>query len=260
MITPDIIDELFQSIAMRDYLKAKIDKLYKYEIIHMIAHAPIDLRRKLEIFQELAQMEEDEEEYYTYADMVSLIKRYLCELELKGKEMFVLLPYCTEDNMQDCLDYMLFYEYESVLRYIENDTYFEPDCYWHELEKWVPCDAGDMMCKLTYGIIGGKICYVRPERRKQADPIVRRLGRFLQSGEMVSLSTPFQTGDILSVDVRPFHKQKKILVLDGNNVLCMLKDGTIEIANLEYDILWSDEKAGRFGISPIYSAEHVKEV
>lgn len=58
----DLINELFESKEMSEYLIQNIDKLTKYNILNMICKAPIDIRRKAEILFEFSKDEDIEAE------------------------------------------------------------------------------------------------------------------------------------------------------------------------------------------------------
>lgn len=51
----DLINELFESPEMAEYLISHSEELTKYQIFRMICMAPIDIRRKAEILAELAE-------------------------------------------------------------------------------------------------------------------------------------------------------------------------------------------------------------
>lgn len=63
MTIQDIINEVFESKEMKDYLCEHVEELYKYQIKEMIAASPlISVQRKLEIFEWLAEGEDLENE------------------------------------------------------------------------------------------------------------------------------------------------------------------------------------------------------
>ena len=62
MKIPDLINELFESKEMSDYLIEHSDELSKYNILSMVCKAPIDIRRKAEILSELSKDEDIDKE------------------------------------------------------------------------------------------------------------------------------------------------------------------------------------------------------
>ena len=53
MKIPDLINELFESKEMSEYLIEHSAELSKYNILRMVCSAPIDIRRKAEILLEI---------------------------------------------------------------------------------------------------------------------------------------------------------------------------------------------------------------
>ena len=62
MKIPDLINELFESREMSEYLIEHFAELSKYNILRMVCSAPIDIRRKAEILLELSKDENIEKE------------------------------------------------------------------------------------------------------------------------------------------------------------------------------------------------------
>ena len=54
----DLVNELFDSKEMAEYLTEHFDGLSKHNILNMICKAPIDIRRKAEILSELSKDED----------------------------------------------------------------------------------------------------------------------------------------------------------------------------------------------------------
>lgn len=58
----EIINELFESPEMAEYLIDRSEELARYDILQMVCKAPIDIRRKAEILAELSKSENIEKE------------------------------------------------------------------------------------------------------------------------------------------------------------------------------------------------------
>lgn len=243
----DIINEIFQSEDMKTYLTKQYQEHWKYDMLNMICSAPIALERKAQLLETLAEEYETdlpesehslEDDLYTYKDTAGLARTFLSELNLKPGEIFCLHTYCNESefysgtsapkqNKESDLGCIPFLSYDKVLEYFETEDYIEwcgwEDC-WNELEKWIPDNQGNLIHSVSFYILNKKLCYASSDN--ESLETCTHQAYDLCDGWNLNLPVPFNAGDILTIDCRPFHPVKHIVILEaGDNRDCCCLQG-----------------------------------
>lgn len=218
----DVIKETMESKDMQDYLIKNIHQLSRRDWTNMICSVPIELVRKVELLEQLSEnVEEDKEFYKRIADN---IRDLLKQLEVKEGELFCLCGYCNENGERNQFESVPFYSLEKAMQYLqelesEKDDESEAD-YWYELEKWKPDEEGNLIETMEYMILDGKLCYAWnfDENNKEYYPVSFNCD--------LDLPTPFQVGDIVTIDCRPIQPIRRVLILEvGKHRDCCYPQG-----------------------------------
>lgn len=269
MNIPDLINELFESKEMSEYLIEHSDELSKYNILNMICSAPIDIRRKAEILSELSKDEDIDKEIAEklkeknvniseHEHIKEHIKgisfqfnseyalRAISHLDAKPGDVFSVqnLWYdeeCPKEYGKG--DFHISSSFENAMKYIHEEMKFEEWSWndkdalsWYEIRKWSLVESGDYKEIICYELIDNKLMFFTYSDR---DEYIRN--NFAPNCDL-NLITPFSTGDILTIDCRPQNPKRNTLILENvNNYDCCSLQGMF------YD---PDEK--------LYSAHAVK--
>lgn len=235
----DLINELFESKEMAEYLIEHSNELTKYNILKMVCSAPIDIRRKAEILLELSKDEDlsleiaeeinceeaSESEYDNIKKCItehSFQHNYECAIKaidlLKADTGDV---FSVQNLWYDKVwpknygegDFHLSSSFENAMKYIEEDmnldgwTWDNKDALsWYEIRKWSINENGDYQEKICYELIDGKLMFFSYDDAycNEFEPDCN-----------LNLITPFNTGDILTVDCRPQKPKRNILILEN---------------------------------------------
>ena len=255
----DLINELFESKEMAKYLIENIDELTKSNIIDIICRAPIDIRRKAEILLELSETEKLQENridddinndnYKKDFEEQSAENSYFYNYKIaeKGIEHFESKPndlYSIQVVSHDVLDrtkrrygsFSIHTTFQSAIKQI-NDNYdyekthwdIENDHSWYEIKKWIPFENGKYKCVINYYFVDDKIMFFS---FMDSD---RALKNNFDPDCVLNLKTPFKTGDILTVNCKPFFPARNIMILANasknvcDSLQCLFFEGEDEL-------------------------------
>lgn len=259
----DSINKFIESVQMKKYLVENVDILQKWQIIDLICGARASLTDKYEMLKKLSEKEtdEDKEERNSATSAAKNAKSALEELVLNSGEVFLKMEcgYDYEIKEKKLYGAEPCFSLEPVMRYINEEyTELEEDekkdaVYWYELEKYVPDDVEKLDNSYAYTIApNGEIWFVEKEYLRYGD---------FASSQDLNLPVPFEIGDIITIDCRPFAPLKHaVIVKIGDNwgccsVQCMWvdNDGDIYGGALKHSSVFDDKTF--ILVSPLYRAE-----
>lgn len=252
MKIPDLINELFESKEMSEYLIKHSDELSKYNVLNMVCKAPIDIRRKAEILSELAKDEDIEKEItekfncenINHSEQANTIKRikehsfhfnYECvskaieHLNSKPGDVITMQNIWHDEDgtiTHKKGDFYLASSFENVINLIkdymelEGWSFTDKEVYsWFEITKWTLNESGDYDELIVYEFVNNKLMYYFYVEDKYSD-----FNMFEPDCDL-NLITPFTTGDILTVDCCPHKPTRNILILENvtNEDCCSLQ-------------------------------------
>ena len=260
-----IIKRYIESKQMRDYLVSIVDKLQKWQIIELICGARAGIKDKIDSLLWLSEFETDDEKkdensaYYT----AKIGKRFLDELVLKQGEVFLNMEYGYDDEKAEekIWGAAPHFSVKSIIKYV-NEEYEELDekekqdaLYWYRLEKYAPQNGDDELDWRCYYTVApnGEIWYSRDLKKDE--------GRSFDDSQDLNLPVPFEIGDMITIDCRPFAPVKHAVILEkGNNWGCcsvqcvwISENGKIRTGALKHSTLFDDKSFIR--VSPLYRAE-----
>lgn len=265
MKIPDLINELFESREMSEYLIEHSTELSKYNILRMVCSAPIDIRRKAEILLELSKDENIEKEIaeklncgsINHSEKKEIIERikedsfrfnYECvskaieHLHCKPGDVFTMQNIWHDEDgtvTRKKGDFYLSSSFENILTLIKDYMEFEgwsfidKNAYsWFEITKWSLNKNGDYDAIIVYEFVNNKLMYYFYVEDKKSN------FNIFEPNCDLNLTTPFTTGNILTVDCCPYKPERNILILENitNDDCCSLQglyyDPTIQLFNI----------------------------
>ena len=259
-----IIKRYVESNQMRDYLVSVVDKLQKWQIIELICGARAEIKDKIESLLELSKFEtneekKDEKSAYNTAKMG---KKFLEELTVKQGEVLLNMEYGYDDEKAEekIWGAAPHFSVKSVIKYV-NEEYEELDekekqdaLYWYRLEKYTPRNDDELDWRCYYTVApNGEIWYARDLEKDES--------RSFDDSQDLNLPVPFEVGDIITIDCRPFAPVKHAVILEkGDNLGCcsvqcawITEKGKIRKGALKHSSLFDDKSFIR--VSPLYHAE-----
>lgn len=272
MTIQDIINEVFESQEMKEYLCEHVGKLHKFDIKDMVAASPMaTVQRKLEMLEWLAQGEDLEKEIaeteaegvwdrdfvieFSYAEIVKNTREALKGLYDTTKSAIFLVRFiaCWGSEDDECKEAELipFTSYEKAVQYMrkQEEEYGESRI-WFDVEKWEQDENGNLEQTWTYVVLKGQVIYFSHE------------GYYFckcSQNKDVNLPVPFKAGDILEIQDMPFARKRHVLILDiGDNKDCCAvwhlyinEDGCIEANAFKHGHVFRCW----YATSPLYSAK-----
>ncbi|MCL1995023.1 MAG: hypothetical protein FWG63_02365 [Defluviitaleaceae bacterium] len=177
-----------------------------------------------------------------------------------------------------------FLTYESAIKWIHKETKKNCELYsetleqcanriWYEVEKFVPDENGELELKITWTlnaqaeIMFFEIDYAYDKKYKISgcvdDEDSDSLAWFHWEGneELAYVPVPFDFGDIITIDMRPFYEEYRAVVVrlgdncDCCSVACIYcdEDGFLHCSTLKHNLSGTLTK-----VSPLYRAEVFK--
>ena len=259
-----IIKRYIESMQMRDYLVSIVDRLQKWQIIELICGARAEIKDKIESLLELTEFETDDEkkdEDSAY-NTAKTGKRLLDELVLKQGEVLLNMEYGYDDEKAEekIWGAAPHFSVKSVIKYV-NEEYEELDeqekqdaLYWYRLEKYAPNNDIELDWRYYYTVVpNGEIWYARDLEKDES--------RSFDDSQDLNLPVPFEIGDMITIDCRPFAPVKRGVILEkGDNWGCcsvqcawITEKGKIRTGALKHSTLFDDKSF--VGVSPLYRAE-----
>lgn len=259
-----MIERYIESKQMRDYLVSISDKLQKWQVIELICGARAELKDKYESLSALARLETDEEkeENNSAYNTVEKAKKLLDELTVKQGEVLLNMEYGYDDEKAEekIWGAAPHFSVKSVIKYV-NEEYEELDeqekedaLYWYRLEKYSPQNDIELDWRCYYTVApNGEIWF--------AHDLGKDEGRSFDDSQDLNLPVPFEVGDIITIDCRPFVPVKHAVILEkGDNWGCcsvqcvwIAENGKIRTGALKHCTLFDDKSFIR--VSPLYRAE-----
>lgn len=267
-----IITTCFESKEMQDHLIEHSDKLDQDDIIDIIRGAPIPLRIKTDLMKDV--------DAACYKEM----KAALDALELKDDQFFIYSQHGYEriDGILEhdewyigpCRDLNQVSEYllEELIDDEELDYAPDPEILWErrkenmcwgQLELYESDGQNGFRDLATYYLIADQVCYFERTKKPQKNAFWACGNDFDYSWHCVDLNIdiPFRPGDIVTVDCRPFAKDKHIVLLEVGWDCCGVQamhwndernEGKWDTGAVKHGSIFGE---GRPMISPLYRIE-----
>lgn len=259
-----MIGRYIESKEMRNYLIGVANELSKRQIIDLICGARADLRDKYESLLRLSEFESDKQkkEDGSAYERAQKAKKNLDELALKKGEVFCNMEYMYDYERAEkaiCGASPHFFV-NSVMKYV-HEEYEELDeqektdaTYWYRLKKYTPDNDIELDWCYAYTIApNGEIWFCRD--------IKNHKDNCFDDSQDLNLPVPFEIGDIITIDCRPFTPVKHgVIVEKGDNRDCCCvqcawinEEGQVKTGALKHTTVFFDKSFVR--ISPLYRAE-----
>ena len=259
-----IIKRYIESMQMRDYLVSIVDRLQKWQIIELICGARAEIKDKIDNLLWLSEFETDDEkkdEKSAY-NTAKIGKIFLDELVLKQGEVFLNMEYGYDEEKAEekIWGAAPHFSVKSVMKYVNeefeelNEQEKEDALYWYRLEKYALQNDDELDWLYYYTIApNGEIWYARDLEKDE--------GRLFNDSQDLNLPVPFEIGDMITIDCRPFAPVKRGVILEkGDNWGCcsvqcvwIAENGKIRTGALKHSTLFDDKSIIR--VSPLYRAE-----
>lgn len=198
------------------------------DMMQLVCHAPISLFEKRDLYKRLVEERPDETgNFVTYRKYLSVAGKIINDMKLPPEGTFILVGYSfgEEEEQFECVPFRSYEKAAAYLKETFRDGEEENVCY--TLEKWLPKDEVSLdlieVCEFTF--IGGEPCFYKnlryfydKEYRKKNRTKLNLENDFTlySSGSNLNLITPFQIGDVLHIDCRPFAPKTTVTVADNH--------------------------------------------
>ena len=296
ILPTDLYRELLRMCFPSEEMAAYLEKhpVSRKTAIEAVLKAPVSLEKKAALLDKIASTEPrpvfasenliDEEKqiggqlnrrsliwHRTAAEHADAIRRALDALKLKPGEVLCKREHWFDEDileekygqgvlfqtMEAAADYMR-RELEDELDGEESnaDTYLG----WTELDKWVPGENGMMVNPYTFYLILDEVVYFSENRLSHDDLYWLPASRYYAGGDLdLNLPMPFQPGDIVMLDCRPFAPPKPVVLLEVGSDCCGVQmlyrgvDGFWHTAALKHHHGWDDGNDSYYPMSsPLY--------
>lgn len=221
-----IIKKLIMDSAYAEFLCA--EKISDIDVIKLICHAPISLFEKRDLYRQLSGRDFAETGSLTMCGKyLSVAERVIEDMKLPKEGTFLLVGHSQEKGEEqfECLPFRSYEKAEAYLTETFKDG--AEKSVWYTLEKWLPKDDVSLdlieVCEFTF--IGDKPCFYKnlryfynKELRAQNKSQMREENEFtlFSSRNDLNLPTPFNVGDVLRIDCRPFAPETTVTVTNNN--------------------------------------------
>lgn len=257
----ETIDICFTSADMKAYLKSNLIKLSEYQMAKIISGAPIPLEQKLKEFEKLASfhnkynIKQEEFDDESYSNHMKALKRALAAVRIHdpSEGLLLLLGYKRINGTAYCKECVPFYSYAKLKHYL-NDSMKYSDFDWYEIEKYMINDKKELEEEYVYILVNGEMFYFQDYRTNA--------GVECCADSNLNLPVPFKRGDIITVQMKPFHEEKKLLIVDiGDNNDCCCVQALFKNSKDKFDCAALKHGSHIFkyptngSVSPLYSAE-----
>ncbi len=214
----DIINTYIESKEMRDYLLNNISELSDRQLADIICGGRKPLSKKCENLKHLAELANDEcinEAYTEAADAIA-------DLRLNSGEVFLVTEkgYASDISAERIYGSAPAISLKQVSATVKEDM---DDCTdeenqnrtdWYELEKYIPDTLDNLKWKSVYTIAPSNEIWFYHNVQEKA------LHHHFNSGSDLYLPIPFEIGDILTIDCRPFRPIKHAVLIEKGNSCC----------------------------------------
>ena len=229
---------------MRTYLTGNISNLSDKQLTDIICGSRKTITQKYKDLKWLAETTNDEYANEAFKDAQDA----LSGLELKQKEVFVVIEkdFDTDINQEEICGSEPAFSIEQVNGLIDEDLTFwsneeneEPE-YWYEIMKYDASDRERVKWILSYHMMPNtEIWFYKNSIQGHKNDYLYNQGLNLY------LPIPFEVGDILTIDCRPFRPMKHAVLLEKGNDCCTVTcawvsgRGTIRAGSLMHTSLWT---------------------
>ena len=257
ILPTDLYRELLQVCFPSKEMAAYLEKhqVSRQTAIEIVIKVPVSLEKKAALLDKIAATDEtvadaseesrEEEKQMsgrlyrkcliwrrTAAEHADAIRRALDALKLKPGEILCKREHWfDEDIMEEKYgEGVLFQTMEAAADYMQRELEYELDgeelnadeyMGWTELDKWVPGENGRMEKPYTFYLIFDAVVYFTENRLLHNDLSWFPESRFYAGGDLdLNLPIPFQPGDIVSLDCRPFAPMKPVVLLEVDDDCC----------------------------------------
>lgn len=278
MIREKIIGKLIKDKAFADYLNKA--NLSEYDMAKLICHAPISLFEKQLLYKKLLEEKNGESENvgdrFSYESYMRIATRAIDDLSLQKDGIFLLVGHSFDSDCDEQFECAPFRSYRAVQKYL-SETFNEggEEDIWYTLEKWLP-ESEDTL-GLTevseFAFIGKEPCFYKNLRyfydkefrdRNRRQLLLENDFTLFSSGNDLNLPTPFQAGDILHIDCRPFAPKTSVIVTDNHmeydccNPQCEYEgeNGEKKCGALKHSHIYKENVIE--SVSPLYNLEWEK--
>lgn len=268
MIIRNLLSKIFKSNEIIDYLLCTPDYLTEKKLSEIICRAPIDIRRKKDMLLSLWKSCEDKgvtKSQYKYN--YDLVQYAIDNMQSDIGDIFSVQSCWRGDSDGD---FRLCRNFEAALKAIETDmknegTVWETEDsnFWYEIRKWSPENDGSYSEKLCWFMINGKIMYFcLGDKYSRIDC---NTANDFEPYEEINIITPFKTGDILTVDCRPFQPLTRVLILNNfadydccfPQALFIGENGSLAVGAVKHSHIFANGNLS--GFSPLYNAVRLRE-
>lgn len=241
------IEQFMESEPMKRYLIERVDTLDAWQISDLVCGARYDIREKCKMLQELAETGEEcfrkaaaeAQQAIQYlsssGDAIYLLTQYSCdEKSERGYTMDGSMPYLSvEQSIKgmreefDCCDC--------------TEEELSEATFWYGLERYEKDDKGELKEVCDFEVTADeKILFVSGYREHDLWE--------LNDSRNLNLPIPFEIGDIVTIDCRPFAEVKHgVIVEKGDNRDCccvqcawVSSDGNVRSGALKHNMIFDD--------------------
>jgi len=212
MTITDVIEEVIESKDIKKYLIENIDDINIYSRRSIIIGSRATLERKAEILEALAV---DQDENNLYADYAKRARNALSELELKKGEVFL----CTgiskgfSEGFEKGIPCASIEKVRKYIRKRVENIDFRYETVWFWVEKLVPNSKGGFDCTYVFTLFpSGDIVFFEKQNDDSDEDFYR--DDFHRSNDL-NIPVPFERGDIVTVDLRPFYPRVRHVMIEG---------------------------------------------
>lgn len=259
--------------CMRNYLLEHMNELQICDFVEIIVGAPKELEKKAELMEKLLECQMNEDDYKYVNQCLQVIQEAIEFLYHANSKKVRMVLRCvdTEGKKQYTIDAVPVLSYEDALRYIKEEFGSEDDneCldFYFCLDLYEIIENKKLLWKYEYICNGkGEVQFFYARNLKK-----NGLSRFFGNIGMEYFPTPYQVGDVLYIDCRPFLQPCYCLVyyIDENGRDCcgmrclfLTEEKLVQEGALKHGHFYptNSDVQCLFSISPLYRAEICKEI
>ena len=248
MISQELYQEILNSCGLSQAMKGHLEKqdLSKHDLIKLLVNAPVALNKKLTLLEQIAETEDLYEEMLeqvnrllpgekghlrewqsVWARSASRIKgeiqRAIDALQVGEGEFFWMeehwfdYEWLDEKNGRGRAFQSLDAALQAIRDMMQEEEWDDATECWAELTKWTPGENGVMENLYRYYLVRDEIVYFSKKIDEHRADGYFDSYHFVFPTEEVYYSTPFQPGDIVTLDSRPFAPPIHAVLLQSHN-------------------------------------------
>lgn len=266
------IISMIDAECMKNYLLEHMNDLRISEFVEIIVGAPKALKQKADFLTKLLECQMNEDDHKYVNQCLQVIQEAIGFLYHgdSNKVRMVLRCIDTEGKKQYTIDAVPVLSYEDALRYIKEEFGVEDDneCldFYFCLDLYEITENDKLLWKYEY------ICNERGEVQFFRAKNLKKNGfdRFFWNIGMEHFPTPYQVGDVLYIDCRPFLQPHYCVIYYtfdrrdccGIRCLFLTDENMVQEGALKHGHFYPTDSEIQcpFSISPLYRAEICKEI